>query len=549
MRNIVKKIKQENEITKSQQLLQKKRKRKLIDRTQFSLLLDERKPDNIKPLSSCSKSDMFYDLYGDFDSLSTSLNHTLPERENNTCKKLPLRIEGDVIILDSDDEPEISPNKSKQDNTVSYTSHLPSLKNNENDNVHEDTSDDEFSIYNESTSNINNVFNNQASTAISHDTKTSLYTEPVEFHNPHDFCPIPSTSKDEETILKNEERFKEYISSLCISNSKATHSPEIKKECCEPMITDETDTQQLIEKKETEDDDTNTPKINCPTLIDTINLSYVDDVIAENDSILNRIRNRHSRIGKLIEVLKTEPEDIHKVLNNSSNNEVTVTVNDGTTKMELSNLSTPQSRINEVSYSIENIDTSQNDPRTNYDMPQESSIEQTNCLSRDIELHIPNSGVTNNSVHLQSQMLNVLPMNIPVDQTTNSISQSSNSQISNSDENFITNDNVTITCNCSQQRRIKSLSQTSNNVSPSEKESSNQNSEQNVNQEEKKTSFISARCPICMESLAEKVIASTLCGHLFCMPCIKAALKYPPKKCPTCRQKITGIGYHQIFLF
>ncbi|XP_047543644.1 probable E3 ubiquitin-protein ligase bre1 [Vanessa atalanta] len=548
MRKRVKKIKQENEITKSHQLLQKKRKRKLTDRTQFSLLLDERKPDNFKPLSSCSKSDMFYDLYGNFNSLSTSLNHTLPERENTTCKKLPLRIEGDVIILDSDDEAEISPNKSKQDNTVSYTSHLPSLKNNENDNGHEDTSDDEFSIYNESTSNINNVFNDQASTANSHDIKTSLYTEPVEFHNPHDFCPIPSTSKDDETILKNEERFKEYIS-LCISNRKATHSPEIKKECCEPMITDETDTQQLIEKKESEDDDTNTPKINCPTLIDTIDLSYVDDVIAENDSILNRIRNRHSRIGKLIEVLKTEPEDITAVLNNSSNNEVTVPVNDGTTKMELSDLSTPPSRINEVSYSIENIDTSQNNPHTNYDMPQESSIEQTNSLSRDIELHIPNSGVTNESVQLQSQMLNVLPINIPVDQITNSISQSSNSQISNSDENFITNDNVTITCNCSQQRRIKSLSQTSNTVSPSEKESSNQNSEQNVNQEEKKTSFISARCPICMESLAEKVIASTLCGHLFCMPCIKAALKYPPKKCPTCRQKITGIGYHQIFLF
>ncbi|XP_046970083.1 probable E3 ubiquitin-protein ligase bre1 [Vanessa cardui] len=539
MRKKVKKIKQE--ISKSQQLLQKKRKRKLTDRTQFTSVLDEQKPQKITQLSSFSNFDMFDDLYGNFDSLSTSINYTLPERENTTCKKMPPRIDDDVIILDDDDEPEISLKKSKQDNTVSYTSHLPLLKINEADNFHKDNSDDELSTYNESTSNSieHNVFNNQASTANnSHDTKTTLCTEQVEFPNPHDFCPIPSTSKDDETILKNEERFKEYMS-LCTSNRKATVSPEIKKEHCEPMVTDDTNAQQLTEKMENKDEDTNTSKINCPIVIDTIDLSCVDDVIAENDSILNRIRNRQSRIGKLIEVLKTEPEDVTPVLNNSSNNAITVPVNDRTTKMELSDLSPPHATIDEVPHSIQNIEIIQNVPHPS----QESSVEQTNSLSRDVEILIPNSGMTNNNEQdlLQTQILNVLPINMPVDQPTSPTSLSYDTQISNSNESvIIINDNVNVTCNCSQNIRNKSLSQTSN---------TDQSSEQNVNQEEKKTSFISARCPICMESLAEKVIASTLCGHLFCMSCIKAALKYPPKKCPTCRQKITGIGYHQIFLF
>ncbi|XP_059054162.1 putative uncharacterized protein DDB_G0282133 [Achroia grisella] len=55
-------------------------------------------------------------------------------------------------------------------------------------------------------------------------------------------------------------------------------------------------------------------------------------------------------------------------------------------------------------------------------------------------------------------------------------------------------------------------------------------------------------CPICMDSLANKSIASTLCGHVFCMTCIKAAIKASSKRCPTCRKNLKGVGYHQLFL-
>nr|CAI5860664.1 unnamed protein product [Callosobruchus analis] len=47
-------------------------------------------------------------------------------------------------------------------------------------------------------------------------------------------------------------------------------------------------------------------------------------------------------------------------------------------------------------------------------------------------------------------------------------------------------------------------------------------------------------CPVCLESLGGSVqVATTLCGHLFCRPCItKAALV--SKKCPTCRKGINN---------
>ncbi|XP_023951140.2 uncharacterized protein LOC112055314 [Bicyclus anynana] len=55
-------------------------------------------------------------------------------------------------------------------------------------------------------------------------------------------------------------------------------------------------------------------------------------------------------------------------------------------------------------------------------------------------------------------------------------------------------------------------------------------------------------CPICLDDLSRDTVGSTNCGHLFCLPCITAALKTKPKRCPSCRKKLTGKGYHQIFL-
>lgn len=55
-------------------------------------------------------------------------------------------------------------------------------------------------------------------------------------------------------------------------------------------------------------------------------------------------------------------------------------------------------------------------------------------------------------------------------------------------------------------------------------------------------------CPICLDNLSESTIASTTCGHLFCLDCLKQVVKPKFKKCPTCRKRLTGAGYHKIYL-
>ena len=64
---------------------------------------------------------------------------------------------------------------------------------------------------------------------------------------------------------------------------------------------------------------------------------------------------------------------------------------------------------------------------------------------------------------------------------------------------------------------------------------------------------LTPHCPICLDSLAEvkesgSFLASTVCGHIFCGPCLKSAVA-SNGKCPTCRKNIkTGTSWHRIFL-
>ncbi|ERM97948.1 E3 ubiquitin-protein ligase RNF4 [Amborella trichopoda] len=52
-------------------------------------------------------------------------------------------------------------------------------------------------------------------------------------------------------------------------------------------------------------------------------------------------------------------------------------------------------------------------------------------------------------------------------------------------------------------------------------------------------------CPICINTISEET--TTVCGHIFCMGCIKTAIK-AQGKCPTCRRKLTARSIHRIFL-
>ena len=42
-------------------------------------------------------------------------------------------------------------------------------------------------------------------------------------------------------------------------------------------------------------------------------------------------------------------------------------------------------------------------------------------------------------------------------------------------------------------------------------------------------------------------LMSTVCGHLFCNPCIKAAVR-ANRQCPTCRRRLSANQIHPIFL-
>lgn len=57
----------------------------------------------------------------------------------------------------------------------------------------------------------------------------------------------------------------------------------------------------------------------------------------------------------------------------------------------------------------------------------------------------------------------------------------------------------------------------------------------------------STKCPICLDSFGFDEIMSTMCGHLFCEPCIRNTIK-TRKKCPMCNRSLKMSQIHRIFL-
>ncbi|KAJ2947896.1 hypothetical protein O0L34_g9686 [Tuta absoluta] len=55
-------------------------------------------------------------------------------------------------------------------------------------------------------------------------------------------------------------------------------------------------------------------------------------------------------------------------------------------------------------------------------------------------------------------------------------------------------------------------------------------------------------CPVCWDELGKNSLASTKCGHVFCLHCIQQVVKQT-KSCPTCRCLLKGAAaYHPIYL-
>jgi hypothetical protein len=52
-------------------------------------------------------------------------------------------------------------------------------------------------------------------------------------------------------------------------------------------------------------------------------------------------------------------------------------------------------------------------------------------------------------------------------------------------------------------------------------------------------------CPVCLDSPMTEM-SSTLCGHLFCKPCIQAAIA-AAHACPTCKAKLKKGSFHRVY--
>jgi len=59
------------------------------------------------------------------------------------------------------------------------------------------------------------------------------------------------------------------------------------------------------------------------------------------------------------------------------------------------------------------------------------------------------------------------------------------------------------------------------------------------------TQSFSMTCPICLESVKQP--SSTVCGHIFCLTCIRNTLAVLGR-CPTCRARIRSTQVHRIYI-
>lgn len=71
---------------------------------------------------------------------------------------------------------------------------------------------------------------------------------------------------------------------------------------------------------------------------------------------------------------------------------------------------------------------------------------------------------------------------------------------------------------------------------------------QNTSKTVSKHPITLSECPICFEILGQNPLASTKCGHVYCMECIKKHLLID-RRCPTCRKYLKGASsYHSLYL-
>lgn len=410
---------------------------------------------------------------------------------------------------------------------------------------------------------------------------------------PRSFSPLPSTSKDRETILKNDELFNQSLKCESIHSNSSQEDVEIVEVPCETIIIDDTvpdlpkpvPMDVDIDPVDLDDDccviieseSSMKPKQNSFSPIEIkddiygsldLTQSYddnevceiidVDDVIAENRALLDKYRRENDLDSVILvtpnttaikqntsnqELSNTNPSNASRDPRESySNGPVLATVENASSRPSVMNFTPPVENRND----IRDVVTSFFRERPNHTGGEHAPVE---VISKD---DLPNPVNDNESNNAMGRILSWL--------------SSMSGMIANSKAKRKRNRELVQSNRRSSEIIVEPRPRTSAEVTDILTQAlanANQQHTQHHNQDQQqqklqqhllqeqsidKSSKGLGDCPICMDNLSNNAIASTLCGHIFCMSCIKTAIRANGKRCPTCRKALKGVGYHQLFL-
>ncbi|KAM3966669.1 uncharacterized protein ACR2FA_012206 [Aphomia sociella] len=435
---------------------------------------------------------------------------------------------------------------------------------------------------------------------------------------PRSFSPLPSTSKDNTTILQNDKRFNDslmkekkmsndYENDVLIpcetiildDDIEADTKPEAGKVSQSTNVEENDDYIEIIEpdlksKKDESVDSAATVNIdyynfdftpNCEEITDVID---VDDVIAENQAIIEK----YSQIEKINTVTHVDLTELNNPSTSNNINNISLITSDSisstnnivTSTNEVLNLPNNQNKQCELNMSTTKESGTYRAIReiiTNFFSGQSSDkANDTNNPIHNYRQTTVNksSAPLNECTHIIDDIIPTMPNQIQ-DLTCEYILPNAVSNYTN-----LHNRPTVATINCAQNTYhnplinnrsnylnrpcstsdidVIHITSTVSNVGRNRKSKKRKNKNNTLStpilhspvpqapvesQTNGKPKGI-GDCPICMDSLENNSVASTLCGHVFCMTCIKAAIKSSGKRCPTCRKVLKGVGYHQLFL-
>lgn len=382
----------------------------------------------------------------------------------------------------------------------------------------------------------------------------------------HSFSPIPSTSKDNETFLKNDMRFNE---SLLSDNSQS--EIEVLEIPCETIIIDDYDVENnlnsCIQIADNDMEDTSycsMPQYDIPPVVDYYNqfeinntlssddceIIDVDDVIAENRAIIEKYKgNNH-------EVMHIPPSYDEE---NSKLNTANMYLNNSSAKKEVR----PNSKQNDITTIVKSFFNSyfQQNKNSNTNISSDAVLYQPEDIHQihgsiqpALFKNILNCVIESAQILMSSFKKKV----VNPSEIINIDSLNTSSNINCNDHSIIFVGTTLSDNNRPNNSVIHVSSSVPDIFLPTQSRSTKKKTKKS------KTDLLKANntfiektdsparsigdCPICMENLSNNTVASTKCGHIFCMKCIQAAIKTSGKKCPTCRSALKGTGYHPLFL-